>query len=92
MKPLPQPARRPSERDADRIRLTHEQRQPHRHLRIELEAAADVDVEVHLGVRDIARRAVELMSDKVIREIAWEIVPELAELLIKRQLEERSAK
>ena len=40
----------------------------------------------------IARRAVELMSDKVIREIAWEVVPELAELLIKRQLEERSAK
>ena len=40
----------------------------------------------------IARRAVELMSDKVIREIAWEVVPDLAELLIKRQLEERSAK
>jgi CheY-like chemotaxis protein len=39
----------------------------------------------------IARRAVELMSDKVIREIAWEVVPDLAELLIKRQLEEKSA-
>lgn len=37
----------------------------------------------------IARRAVELMSDKVIREIAWEVVPDLAELLIKRQLEEK---
>ena len=36
----------------------------------------------------IARRAVELMSDKVIREIAWEVVPDLAELLIKKQLEE----
>ena len=36
----------------------------------------------------IARRAVEMMSDKVIREIAWEVVPELAELLIKKQLEE----
>jgi hypothetical protein len=35
----------------------------------------------------IARRAVELMSDKVIREIAWEVVPDLAELLIKKQLE-----
>src|SRR6185503_10779880 len=33
----------------------------------------------------IARRAVELMSDKVIREIAWEVVPDLAELLIKKQ-------
>jgi len=36
----------------------------------------------------IARRAVEMMSDKVIREIAWEVVPDLAELLIKKQLEE----
>jgi hypothetical protein len=40
----------------------------------------------------IARRAVELMSDKVIREIAWEVVPDLAELLIKRQLEENQPK
>jgi hypothetical protein len=39
----------------------------------------------------IARRCVELMSDKVIREIAWEVVPDLAELLIKRQLEEKQA-
>ncbi len=36
----------------------------------------------------IARRVVELMSDKVMREIAWEVVPDLAELLIKEQLEE----
>jgi CheY-like chemotaxis protein len=40
----------------------------------------------------IARRCVELMSDQVIREIAWEVVPDLAELLIKKQLEERQAK
>ena len=39
----------------------------------------------------IARRAVELMSDKVIREIAWEVVPDLAELLIKRQLEQKES-
>jgi CheY-like chemotaxis protein len=38
----------------------------------------------------IARRAVELMSDKVVREIAWEVVPELAELLIKQKLDEQS--
>ena len=36
----------------------------------------------------IARRAVEHMSERVVREIAWEVVPDLAELLIKRQLEE----
>jgi CheY-like chemotaxis protein len=40
----------------------------------------------------IARRVVEMMSDKVVREVAWEVVPDLAELLIKRQLEERQTK
>ena len=39
----------------------------------------------------IARRAVEMLSEKVVREIAWEVVPELAELLIKRQLEEKNS-
>ena len=38
----------------------------------------------------IARRVVEMMSDKVIREIAWEVVPDLAELLIKQQLEKQA--
>lgn len=42
-------------------------------------------------IDQIARRAVEMLSDKVIREIAWEVVPELAELLIKRQLEEKES-
>jgi CheY-like chemotaxis protein len=36
----------------------------------------------------VARRVVELMSDKVVREIAWEVVPDLAELLIRQKLEE----
>jgi CheY-like chemotaxis protein len=38
----------------------------------------------------IARRVVEMMSDKVVREIAWEVVPDLAELLIKQQLEKQA--
>jgi CheY-like chemotaxis protein len=37
----------------------------------------------------IARRVVEQMSDKAVREIAWEVVPDLAELLIKKKLEEQ---
>jgi CheY-like chemotaxis protein len=37
----------------------------------------------------IARRAVAHLSEKVVREIAWEVVPELAELLIKKKLEEQ---
>ncbi|HEV7889795.1 MAG TPA: response regulator [Pyrinomonadaceae bacterium] len=36
----------------------------------------------------VARRVVEMMSDKVVREIAWEVVPDLAELLIRQKLEE----
>jgi hypothetical protein len=38
----------------------------------------------------IARRVVELMSDQVIRNIAWEVIPDLAEMVVKeriRQLE-----
>lgn len=37
----------------------------------------------------IARRVIELLSDRVVREVAWEVVPELAELLIKRRLDEK---
>lgn len=36
----------------------------------------------------IARRVVEMLSDKTVREIAWEVVPELAELHIKRKIQE----
>ena len=39
----------------------------------------------------IARRAVEMLSEKVIQDIAWEVVPDLAELLIKRQLQEKES-
>jgi CheY-like chemotaxis protein len=39
----------------------------------------------------IARRVVEQLSEKVVQEIAWEVVPPLAELLIKRQLEEKNS-
>ncbi|HKZ02472.1 MAG TPA: response regulator, partial [Pyrinomonadaceae bacterium] len=39
----------------------------------------------------IARRAVEHLSERVVQEIAWEVVPQLAELLIKRQLEEKES-
>jgi CheY-like chemotaxis protein len=43
------------------------------------------------AIEAIALRVVELLSDKVVREIAWDVVPELAELLIKRQLEEKES-
>ena len=37
----------------------------------------------------IARRVMDQMSDKVVREIAWEVVPALSELLIKKKLAEQ---
>lgn len=38
----------------------------------------------------IARRVVQLMSDQVVKSIAWEVIPDLAEMVVKeriRQLE-----
>ena len=60
-------------------------------------AAAWSSAQSHLGtdqfspevIDAIARRVIEHMSDQVVREIAWEVVPELSELLIKRKLEEQ---
>jgi CheY-like chemotaxis protein len=36
----------------------------------------------------IARRVVELMSDKAIRDIAWEVIPDLAEVIVKERIRE----
>jgi CheY-like chemotaxis protein len=57
------------------------------HTRVE-EPARAADQLSPEAIDAIARRVVELMSDKVVREIAWEVVPELSELLIKQRLEE----
>lgn len=40
-------------------------------------------------IEAIARRAVELMSERAVQEIAWEVVPALAERLIRQRLEEQ---
>lgn len=36
----------------------------------------------------VARRVAELLGDRVIREVAWEVVPDLAEVVIKDRLRE----
>ena len=33
----------------------------------------------------IARRVVQMMSDQVVRTIAWEVIPELAETVVKER-------
>jgi CheY-like chemotaxis protein len=37
----------------------------------------------------VARRVVEQLSDRAVREIAWEVVPQQAELIIKKMVEEK---
>ncbi len=45
-------------------------------------ALSDADVD------RIARRLVQLLSDKVVRDIAWEVVPEYAERLVRERIAE----
>lgn len=45
-------------------------------------ALSDADVD------RIARRLVELVGEKTVREVAWEVVPDLAEVVIKDRLSE----
>ena len=40
-------------------------------------------------IDEIARRVVERLSERAIQEIAWEVVPEMTELLIRQQLAEK---
>ncbi len=41
-------------------------------------------------IDDIVSRVVRRMSTDVVREVAWEVVPELSEVIIRRTLEERN--
>jgi CheY-like chemotaxis protein len=43
---------------------------------------SDADVE------RIATRVVQLLSDKIVREIAWEVIPDMAEIVIKQRIKE----
>jgi CheY-like chemotaxis protein len=53
---------------------------------VSVEAALDSDT-----VTRIARLVVEKLSEKVIRDIAWEVVPDLAEMIIRQEIEKRKA-
>ncbi|HSD30235.1 MAG TPA: response regulator [Vicinamibacteria bacterium] len=52
--------------------------------------AAHVAVPVEM-VEKIAQRVVAQISEKAVREIAWEVIPDLAEALIKREIERLKA-
>ena len=46
---------------------------------------SDADIE------RIAHRVAELIADKVVRDVAWEVVPDLAEVLLKARIRELEA-
>ena len=52
--------------------------------------AAPVDL-TDAQVDRIARRVVQLLSDKVIRDIAWEVIPDLAEIIVKDRIKQLEA-
>jgi hypothetical protein len=52
--------------------------------------AAAVPVPVEM-VEKIAQRVAAQISEKAVREIAWEIIPDLAEALIKQEIERLKA-
>ena len=52
--------------------------------------AASVPVPVDM-VEKIAQRVVSQVSEKAVREIAWEVIPDLAEALIKQEIERLKA-
>jgi histone H3/H4 len=41
-------------------------------------------------IEEIIRRVIAQMSEKAVQEIAWEVVPDLAELLIRKQLAQKT--
>ena len=45
-------------------------------------ALSDADVD------RIARRVVELLGERLVREVAWEVIPDMAELVIKDRIRE----
>jgi CheY-like chemotaxis protein len=51
-------------------------------------ATPTVDGLSEADVDAIARRVIELMGDDVVREVAWEVVPDLAEVVVKDRLRE----
>lgn len=54
----------------------------------EAETALSGEISEEL-VNEIVRRVVERLSEKAVREIAWEVVPEMAELIIKKMTEQK---
>jgi CheY-like chemotaxis protein len=88
--PVPKPARSPAATEASFADLRVTQPQAADEPPVTASLAAEVGVPAD-KVAQIAQRVVGQMSEKVIREIAWEVVPDLAEAMIKREIEKLTA-
>jgi CheY-like chemotaxis protein len=55
------------------------------------ESAADLADLTDEQVDRIARRVVQLMSEQVVRNIAWEVIPDLAETVVKERIRQLEA-
>lgn len=56
---------------------------------VETTGSADISPEM---IEAIAQKVAEKLSDKAIKEIAWEVVPQMTELIIKKMAEEKESK
>lgn len=79
--------------EAPAPRSLDEAHEPQAEARMAVPPAAVVGIAGDGGLSDgdvdrIARRVVELLGDKAVRDVAWEIVPDLAEVVIKDRLRE----
>jgi hypothetical protein len=39
----------------------------------------------------IARRVVELLGENIVREVAWEVIPDMVEVVVKERIRELEA-
>lgn len=55
---------------------------------VESQAPSSAEGLSEADIDAVARRVVELLGDEVVREVAWEVVPDLAEVVVKDRLRE----
>ena len=42
-------------------------------------------------VERIARRVVELLGERIVRDVAWEVIPDMVEVVVKERIRELEA-
>jgi len=55
-------------------------------------AATPADADINALADRVVKKVLSQLSEKVIQEIAWEVVPDMAEALIQKEIEEIKAK